>query len=68
MSWGCGLRYLFSLHPALQQGGVCTLHDKDELSRLEMVQRLAKDGCRFLQKVPERAEVSAVRDPIHAVR
>uniref|UniRef100_A0A3B3QL35 DEP domain-containing protein n=1 Tax=Paramormyrops kingsleyae TaxID=1676925 RepID=A0A3B3QL35_9TELE len=66
MSWGCGLRYLFSLPPALQQGGVCTLRDKDELSRLEMVQRLAKDGCRFLQKVPERAEVSAVRDPIHA--
>uniref|UniRef100_A0A3B3QJY1 DEP domain-containing protein n=1 Tax=Paramormyrops kingsleyae TaxID=1676925 RepID=A0A3B3QJY1_9TELE len=57
MSWGCGLRYLFSLPPALQQGGVCTLRDKDELSRLEMVQRLAKDGCRFLQKVPERAEV-----------
>ncbi|XP_072561504.1 rap guanine nucleotide exchange factor 5 isoform X5 [Paramormyrops kingsleyae] len=56
MSWGCGLRYLFSLPPALQQGGVCTLRDKDELSRLEMVQRLAKDGCRFLQKVPERAE------------
>ncbi|XP_072561501.1 rap guanine nucleotide exchange factor 5 isoform X2 [Paramormyrops kingsleyae] len=39
-----------------KQGGVCTLRDKDELSRLEMVQRLAKDGCRFLQKVPERAE------------
>ncbi|XP_029104027.1 rap guanine nucleotide exchange factor 5 isoform X2 [Scleropages formosus] len=37
------------------QGGVCALRDKDELSRLEVVQRLAKDGCRFLQKVPERS-------------
>uniref|UniRef100_A0A8C9V327 Rap guanine nucleotide exchange factor 5 n=1 Tax=Scleropages formosus TaxID=113540 RepID=A0A8C9V327_SCLFO len=55
MSWGCGLKYLFSLPPTLQQGGVCALRDKDELSRLEVVQRLAKDGCRFLQKVPERS-------------
>ncbi|KAL4629741.1 rap guanine nucleotide exchange factor 5 isoform X2 [Arapaima gigas] len=48
------------------QGGVCALRDKDELSSLEVVQRLAKDGCRFLQKVPERAaeapgEEAAVR-------
>ncbi|KAM3614246.1 uncharacterized protein V6R79_011653 [Siganus canaliculatus] len=28
---------------------MCILHDKEDLSRLEMVQRLAKDGCRFLQ-------------------
>ncbi|XP_041649254.1 rap guanine nucleotide exchange factor 5-like isoform X2 [Cheilinus undulatus] len=36
---------------------MCILHDKEDLSRLEMVQRLAKDGCRFLQnqgKGPER--------------
>ncbi|KAG8010139.1 Rap guanine nucleotide exchange factor 5 [Nibea albiflora] len=57
MSWDCGLRYMFSVSPALQQGGMCILHDKEDLSRLEMVQRLAKDGCRFLQnhnKGPER--------------
>ncbi|XP_075965541.1 rap guanine nucleotide exchange factor 5b isoform X2 [Anarhichas minor] len=28
---------------------MCILHDKEDLSRLEMVQRMAKDGCRFLQ-------------------
>ncbi|XP_045900527.1 rap guanine nucleotide exchange factor 5-like isoform X1 [Micropterus dolomieu] len=57
MSWDCGLRYVFSVSPVLQQGSMCILHEKDNLSRLEMVQRLAKDGCRFLQnhsKGPER--------------
>ncbi|TMS11253.1 Rap guanine nucleotide exchange factor 5 [Larimichthys crocea] len=57
MSWDCGLRYMFSVSPALQQGSMCILHDKEDLSRLEMVQKLAKDGCRFLQnhnKGPER--------------
>lgn len=62
MSWDCGLRYMFSVPPALQQRNICILHDKEDLSRLEMVQRLAKDGCRFLQnhsKGPERpSEVS----------
>ncbi|XP_076158259.1 rap guanine nucleotide exchange factor 5 isoform X1 [Alosa pseudoharengus] len=41
-----------------KQGGVCGLRTPDELSRLEMVQRLAKDGCRFLQnhnyRLPDR--------------
>ncbi|KAJ4931564.1 hypothetical protein JOQ06_025859 [Pogonophryne albipinna] len=57
MSWDCGLKYMFSASPALQPGSMCILHDKEDLSRLEMVQRLAKDGCRFLQnhsKGPER--------------
>ncbi|KAJ8354411.1 hypothetical protein SKAU_G00219780 [Synaphobranchus kaupii] len=36
-------------------GGVRTLHDKEEVSRLEMVQRLAKDGCRFLQTQNSKA-------------
>ncbi|XP_017310231.1 rap guanine nucleotide exchange factor 5 isoform X1 [Ictalurus punctatus] len=39
--------------------GVCALRSPDEFSRLEMVQRLAKDGCRFLQnqnyRLPERS-------------
>lgn len=57
MSWDCGLRYMFSVSPALQPGSMCILHDKEDVSRLEMVQRLAKDGCRFLQnhsKSPEK--------------
>ncbi|MGH0139731.1 UNVERIFIED_CONTAM: hypothetical protein FKN15_072680 [Acipenser sinensis] len=42
----------------VQPGAVCTLHDRDDISRIEMVQRLAKDSCRFLQtpniKVPDK--------------
>ncbi|KAG9278967.1 rap guanine nucleotide exchange factor 5 isoform X1 [Astyanax mexicanus] len=41
------------------KSGVCGLRSPDELSRLEMVQRLAKDGCRFLQnpnyRLPDRS-------------
>uniref|UniRef100_A0A8C1YN84 Rap guanine nucleotide exchange factor (GEF) 5a n=1 Tax=Cyprinus carpio TaxID=7962 RepID=A0A8C1YN84_CYPCA len=55
MSWDCGLKYLFSL----QQAGVCTLRTPDDFSRLEMVQKLAKDGYRFLQnqnyRLPDRS-------------
>lgn len=55
MSWDCGLKYLFSL----QQAGVCALRAPDDFSRLEMVQRLAKDGYHFLQnqnyRVPDRS-------------
>ncbi|MBN3298043.1 RPGF5 factor, partial [Amia calva] len=49
MAWDCGLKYLFHLSPTLQAGGVCAIRDKEDLSGIEMVQRLAKDGCRFLQ-------------------
>uniref|UniRef100_A0A673FX52 Rap guanine nucleotide exchange factor 5-like n=1 Tax=Sinocyclocheilus rhinocerous TaxID=307959 RepID=A0A673FX52_9TELE len=55
MSWDCGLKYLFSL----QQAGVCALRAPDDFSRMEMVQRLAKDGYRFLQnqnyRLPDRS-------------
>nr|XP_040021028.1 rap guanine nucleotide exchange factor 5-like isoform X2 [Gasterosteus aculeatus aculeatus] len=49
MSWDCGLRYMFSVSPALQPGSTCVLRDKEELYRLEVIRRLAKDGCRLLQ-------------------
>ncbi|XP_067267698.1 rap guanine nucleotide exchange factor 5 [Chanodichthys erythropterus] len=59
MSWGCGLKYLFSLPPALQQAGVCALRAPEDFSRLDVVQRLAKDGYRFLQnqnyRLPDRS-------------
>ncbi|KAF6739792.1 Rap guanine nucleotide exchange factor 5 [Oryzias melastigma] len=58
MSWDCGLRYMFAVPPGLHQGNKCSFLEKEDLSRLEMVQRLAKDGCRFLQnhsKSPEKA-------------
>ncbi|XP_067457875.1 rap guanine nucleotide exchange factor 5-like isoform X1 [Thunnus thynnus] len=68
MSWDCGLRYMFSVSPVLQPGSICILHDKEDLSRLEMVQRLAKDGCRFLQshsKGPERTSEPQSDEGVH---
>ncbi|CAK6960504.1 rap guanine nucleotide exchange factor 5-like isoform X1 [Scomber scombrus] len=68
MSWDCGLRYMFSVSPVLQPGSMCILHDKEDLSRLEMVQRLAKDGCRFLQshsKGPERTSEPQSDEGVH---
>ncbi|KAK7139514.1 hypothetical protein R3I93_016600 [Phoxinus phoxinus] len=42
-----------------KQAGVCSLRAPDDFSRLEMVQRLAKDGYRFLQnqnyRLPDRS-------------
>ncbi|XP_074539807.1 rap guanine nucleotide exchange factor 5b isoform X1 [Halichoeres trimaculatus] len=68
MSWDCGLRYMFSVPPALQQGSMCILHDKEDLSRLEMVQRLAKDGCRFLQNQSKGLERTSEPHSDEAVR
>ena len=54
----CGLGCVLAVSAELQGGGGGAPRDKEELSRLEVVQRLAKDGCRFLQghnsKTPER--------------
>uniref|UniRef100_A0A672LRY5 Rap guanine nucleotide exchange factor 5-like n=1 Tax=Sinocyclocheilus grahami TaxID=75366 RepID=A0A672LRY5_SINGR len=54
MAWDCGLRYVFSVSPALQQGPGAATRDREDISRLDMVQRLAKDGCRLLHS-PLRA-------------
>ncbi|XP_061103577.1 rap guanine nucleotide exchange factor 5b isoform X1 [Conger conger] len=52
-----------------KQVGVCSMHDKEEMSRLEMVQRLAKDGCRFLQTQNSKAlERTAEPHSVEAVR
>uniref|UniRef100_A0A8C1DQM8 Rap guanine nucleotide exchange factor (GEF) 5a n=2 Tax=Cyprinus carpio TaxID=7962 RepID=A0A8C1DQM8_CYPCA len=56
MAWDCGLRYVFSVSPALQQGPGAAIRDKEDISRLEMVQRLAKDGCRLLHSPLRAAE------------
>ncbi|TNN78386.1 Rap guanine nucleotide exchange factor 5 [Liparis tanakae] len=68
MSWDCGLRYMFSESPALQPGNTCQLQDKEDLSRLEAVQRLAKDGCRFLQHHSKGSERTSEPQSDEAVR
>lgn len=71
MAWDCGLRYVFSVSPALQQGPGAGTRDKEDISRLEMVQRLAKDGCRLLHsplRASERpAEVRCKHQLIHTL-
>ncbi|KAG1949053.1 rap guanine nucleotide exchange factor [Pimephales promelas] len=62
MAWDCGLRYVFSVSPALQQGPGAGTRDKEDISRLEMVQRLAKDGCRLLHS-PLRATERPAEPP-----
>ncbi|XP_064204054.1 rap guanine nucleotide exchange factor 5b isoform X3 [Anguilla rostrata] len=42
--------------------------DKEEMTRLEMVQRLAKDGCRFLQTQNSKALDRAEPHSVEAVR
>ncbi|KAM6936714.1 rap guanine nucleotide exchange factor 5-like [Lycodopsis pacificus] len=68
MSWDCGLKDMFSVSPALQPGSMCILHDKEDLSRLEMVQRMAKDGCRFLQNHSKGSERTSEPQSDEAVR
>ncbi|KAK9513655.1 hypothetical protein VZT92_027171 [Zoarces viviparus] len=68
MSWDCGLKDMFSVSPALQPRSMCILHDKEDLSRLEMVQRMAKDGCRFLQNHSKGSERTSEPQSDEAVR
>uniref|UniRef100_A0A4W4FVY8 Rap guanine nucleotide exchange factor (GEF) 5b n=1 Tax=Electrophorus electricus TaxID=8005 RepID=A0A4W4FVY8_ELEEL len=69
MAWDCGLRYVFSVSPALQQGPGAASRDREDISRMEMVQRLAKDGCRLLHSPLRQAERPAeVRRCAHTSR
>ncbi|KAM8827062.1 rap guanine nucleotide exchange factor 5-like isoform 1-T1 [Synchiropus picturatus] len=65
MSWDCGLRYMFSVSPALQHGSIL---DKEDLSKLDIVQRLAKDGYRFLQNPGKGLERTSEPQNDEAVR
>ncbi|NXM93167.1 RPGF5 factor, partial [Sylvia borin] len=59
MSWDCGFKYLFALSPTLKAGVLCKLQGRDDIGRLELVQKLARENCQFLQadrKALEKAE------------
>ncbi|NWH45795.1 RPGF5 factor, partial [Fregata magnificens] len=59
MSWDCGFKYLFALSPTLKAGVLCKLQGRDDLGRIELVQKLARENCQFLQadrKPLEKAE------------
>ncbi|NWZ46019.1 RPGF5 factor, partial [Haliaeetus albicilla] len=51
--------YLFALSPTLKAGVLCKLQGRDDIGRIELVQKLARENCQFLQadrKPPEKAE------------
>uniref|UniRef100_A0A672TWA5 Rap guanine nucleotide exchange factor 5 n=1 Tax=Strigops habroptila TaxID=2489341 RepID=A0A672TWA5_STRHB len=59
MSWDCGFKYLFALSPTLKAGVLCKLQGRDDIGRIELVQKLARENCQFLQadrKPQEKAE------------
>ncbi|NWI48383.1 RPGF5 factor, partial [Picathartes gymnocephalus] len=59
MSWDCGFKYLFALSPTLKAGVLCKLQGRDDIGRIELVQKLARENCQFLQadrKTLEKAE------------
>ncbi|XP_029766847.1 rap guanine nucleotide exchange factor 5 isoform X2 [Terrapene carolina triunguis] len=59
MSWDCGFKYLFALSPTLKAGVLCKLQERDDIGRIELVQKLARENCQFLQvdrKEPEKTE------------
>uniref|UniRef100_A0A8C8E7P7 Rap guanine nucleotide exchange factor 5 n=1 Tax=Otus sunia TaxID=257818 RepID=A0A8C8E7P7_9STRI len=62
MSWDCGFKYLFALSPTLKAGVLCKLQGRDDIGRIELVQKLARENRQFLQadrKPPEKAEQRA---------
>lgn len=59
MSWDCGFKYIFAFSPTLKAGVMCKLQERDDIGRIELVQKLARDNCPFLQidkKEPEKSE------------
>lgn len=59
MSWDCGFKYLFALSPTLKAGVLCKLQERDDIGRIELVQKLARENCQFLQadrKQPEKTD------------
>ncbi|NWW61804.1 RPGF5 factor, partial [Ifrita kowaldi] len=55
----CDSEYLFALSPTLKAGVLCKLQGRDDIGRIELVQKLARENCQFLQadrKALEKAE------------
>lgn len=49
MSWDCGLKYIFTFSPTLKAGVMCMLQERDDIGRIELVQKLARENGQFLQ-------------------
>ncbi|NXI03587.1 RPGF5 factor, partial [Pachycephala philippinensis] len=67
MSWDCGFKYLFALSPTLKAGVLCKLQGRDDIGRIELVQKLARENCQFLQadrKALEKAEQQMIQEAL----
>lgn len=58
MSWDCGFKYIFAFSPTLKAGVMCKLQGRDDLGRIELVQKLARENCQFLQTDKKDVEKS----------
>lgn len=56
MSWDCGFKYLFTFPPSLKAGVMCKLQEREDIGRLELVQKLARENCHLLQADKKEAE------------
>lgn len=58
MSWDCGFKYIFAFSPTLKAGVMCKLQERDDIGRIELVQKLARENCQFLQTEKKEREKS----------
>ena len=59
MSWDCGFKYFFTFPPNLKAGVMCKLQEREDIGRLELVHKLARENCYRLQadkKEPEKTD------------
>ncbi|XP_029396478.1 rap guanine nucleotide exchange factor 5 [Mus pahari] len=56
MSWDCGFKYIFAFSPTLKAGVMCKLQERDDIGRIELVHKLARENCQFLQTEKKESE------------
>lgn len=62
MSWDCGFKYIFAFSPTLKAGVMCKLQGREDLGRIELVQKLARENCQFLQTDRKEQDKSEHQD------
>lgn len=62
MSWDCGFKYIFAFSPTLKAGVMCKLQERDDIGRIELVHKLARENCQFLQTDKKESEKSEQQD------
>lgn len=68
MSWDCGFKYIFAFSPTLKAGVMCKLQERDDIGRIELVHKLARENCQFLQTDKKELEKSEQQDEVTMVQ